>query len=524
MLFLAAPIVDFSCGTESGESWTYIIYINEPPFGNWTYTRKPVNPMCINNSQIPIGANWTYVYRLTENHTYHAYCYGEWMDDGTTPQTDYDIYVYNPFGQLESYHTEAAGLPEHLGTTLDQPFFSPKHSGNYTFVIRNDPRESQTAEAATFMIIEHLGLNVWHSRPIEGKRGNQSLENTSWAYEFTADTPRLEIQVEVPETLDMYEARLYLMGNPSYQVGKLLNGYPLAWELGLYGETSGDFGGYNLESKGFRGNAYASCEDFGQDMLLNYTTSYEEQSLYHLVLIGELGSGNVSFRIKTDFGNPQLNLDPVSRVSPDEETPVSASSESSRIARAYLHHSSDNWSNSNIAAMSVNNQTCNGTIPAQDAGVTLRFRIEAFDDLDNIMSVNGSYVVKHPTNLDLTTKKRTVTLGENMSLIGWVKPDLADLDTYVKLVFVSQNGTRKEGLYLATAGNFSASLKPPFPGSWGVQAFFAGDSLRFESSSDTLQFTILEPSFLAKHSLFIYAGVGAAILISTVVFMLRRRE
>jgi hypothetical protein len=512
-----------SKAAEPGDSWTYI-YIDTPPFGNWTYTRKPVSPMFINRSQIPIGANWTYVYELTENHTYHAYCYGEWLDDGATPQTDYDIYVYDPSGQLESYHTEAAGLPEHLGTTLDHPFFVPKSSGNYTFVVRNDPRESQAAEPATFMIIERVELNAWHDHPVEGKLGNQPLENTSWAYEFTADTPRLEIQVSVPATLDMYEARLYLMANPSRQLGSVLNGHPVAWEPGLYGETTADFGGYNLESRGFRGNAYASCEDFGQDMLLNYTTSYEEQSLYHLVLIGEQGFGNVSFRIKTDFGDPRLNLDPVSRVFPGEAASVSAFSERSEIEVAYLHYSSGNWSASNVTAMSVSGRSCNGTIPAQHAGVTLRFRIEAFDYLGNPMSVNGSYEVKYPTNLNLTVERAAITLGENVSLVGWIRPALADLDTRVKLVFTSANGTWKERLHRVYGGNFSTSFRPPFTGSWRVQAFFLGDFLRFESSSGALQLAVLEHSFFARHSLFIYAGAGAAVLVSAAIFMLRRRE
>ncbi len=523
VLFLAAASLDFSLGIEDGPDWTYT-YIDRPPFGNWTYTRKPVSPMYINNSQISIGSNWTYVYQLTQNHTYHVYCYGEWIDDGATPQTDYDIYVYNPLGQLETYHTEAAGLPEHLGTTLDQPFFTPKHSGNYTFVVRNDPRESQAAETATLMIIEHLALNAWHSRLIEGKRGNQPSENTSWAYEFIAETSFLEIQIKVPETIDMYEARLYLMGNPSHQIGELLNGQPLAWERGLYGDTSGDFGGYNLESKGFRGNAYASCEDFGQDMVLNYTSSYEEQSLYHLVLIGEFGSGNVSFRVKTDFGNPRLTLSPLSQVPPNQQTSVSASSEGVRVERAYLSYSSDNWSTSNTTEMSVANQTCNGTIPAQPAGTTLSFRIEAFDYLDNLMTTNGSYAVRYLTNLNLTIRKAIITLGDNVSLAGLVRPSLANLDTYVRLVFVSQNGTRKESSHLVYDGNFSAVFKPPFTGPWRVQALFGGDHLRFESSSVAMQFTVVEPSFFVKHSLFIYAGAGAAALVSIVIFVLRRRE
>jgi hypothetical protein len=59
------------------------------------------------------------------------------------PQTDYDVYVYDSLGEMEGYHTESAGFPEHLGTTVDEAFFVPKCSGNYAFVVRNDPRESK---------------------------------------------------------------------------------------------------------------------------------------------------------------------------------------------------------------------------------------------------------------------------------------------------------------------------------------------------------------------------------------------
>jgi hypothetical protein len=70
---------------------------------------------------------------------------------GDAPKTDYDIYVYNPQDELEGTHTEAAGIPEHLGTTVDDAFFVPASSGNCTFVIVNDARESNGAEQATHL-------------------------------------------------------------------------------------------------------------------------------------------------------------------------------------------------------------------------------------------------------------------------------------------------------------------------------------------------------------------------------------
>ncbi len=507
------------------KDWTFT-YINEPPYGNWTFTRKPSLPMKVNASQIPIGANWTYVYTLTANHTYHVYCYGNWINNGSTPKTDYDIYVYNPLGELEGYHTEAAGLPEHLGSTVDQPFFTPKHSGNYSFVVRNDPRESQAAEAATFMIIEHVEPNMWHSRFIEGKQDNAAVENTSWAYEFSTNSEHIEVKVQVPDTLDMYEARLYLMANPSAKKGELLNGCPLAWEAGLYGGTSGSFGGYNLDSKGFRGNAYASCEDFGQNMLINYTSPYEGESLYHLVLIGEFGVGNVSFRVKTNFGDSALQLaTSLQRVYPNNETVITAVSNNSNIQQAFLYYSTDNWNTSALSEMLVSNRTCNGTIPGKEAGVTVSYRVEAYDFLENMMSINGSYAVKYLAEVNFTLTREAVTIEENVSINGFVTPAVGTTNARVKVVFTASNGSTIERYCNVQAdGNFSISFKPPSLGSWSVQAQFLGDQMRHPASSDSVRFIVVELSFVSKYAMYIYAGVGAVVAVVIVVIMIRRRQ
>jgi len=506
------------------ENWVYT-YINEPPYGNWTFTRRPVSPMKINDSLIQVGANWTYVYTLSANHTYHIYCYGDWIRDGPTPETDYDIYVYNPFGELEGYHTEAAGLPEHLGTTVNEPFFTPKYSGNYSFVIRNDPRESQAAEPATLMAIEHIEPNVWHSRFIVGKQGNISAENTSWAYEFATSSEHIEIQVQVPDTLDMYEARLYLMANPENKKGESLNGVPLAWEPGLYGETSSSFGGYNLDNEGFRGNDYGSCEFFGQDIQINYTAPLKGESLYHLVLIGEFGTGNVGFRIKTNFGNSELKLTtPIQRVYPHNETIITVASNNSYIQQAFLHYSTDNWNTSTVSEMLVSNRTSNGTISGQEASTTVDYRVEALDFLDNIIILNGSYTVKYPTYVNFTLGRETIALGENLSISGFVRPAIGSVGARVKLIFTMSNGSTLEQYHYLQNSNFSASFKPSFLGSWSVQAQFVGDQVRYESFSDAIHFTVTEPSFMSKYSMYIYAGIGAIFAVVVVVIMLRRRQ
>src|SRR5665647_664908 len=48
--------------------------------GNYTYVAKPIFPVQINNSQIPIGENWSIITPLQANHNYHVYCYGVWIN------------------------------------------------------------------------------------------------------------------------------------------------------------------------------------------------------------------------------------------------------------------------------------------------------------------------------------------------------------------------------------------------------------------------------------------------------------
>jgi hypothetical protein len=63
------------------------------------------------------------------------------------------------------------------------------------------------------------------------------------------ESPRIELWVRVPDTLDIYEARLYLMSNAE---SSIVNNVSLPWEMGLYGNLS-TVGGYNLESEVSRG-------------------------------------------------------------------------------------------------------------------------------------------------------------------------------------------------------------------------------------------------------------------------------
>ena len=499
--------------------------------GNWTYVEKPMFPVMFNESQIGIGQNWSVVCPVEANQSYHAYCYGKWVNNGSEPKTDYDIYVYNPLGVMEGYHTESAGLPEHLGTTIDEAFFVPKYSGNYTFVIVNDARESSGAQAATFMIIEDVECNVWHERYVEGKSFDSSpVFNTSWAYEFVTESQHVEVWVKVPRSLDMYEARLYLMADPKTQNETILNDVPLAWEPGLYGEknnTDGGYkyGGYNLESQEFRGVAYASCEFYGQEVFLNWTSPHVGKSLYHLALIGEAGNGTVEFLVKTEFGTAGLTPSVVpSRVFPQNETVVTYASNSTDLVNATLEYSVDSWGNVTAVPMEiVGGRTCNATIQGQNASTKVAYRVEAVDVLKNFLFANGSYVVKYPSTINLTLVHESVHIGENITVKGYLTPETGNLTVIAR--FESDNGTTKE-MECTTLddGTFTASFQTERVGFWEAQARFEGNEMLHPNSSKSLMIKVEEPTFLMKYSLYIGGGAAAAAIISAVIYVKKFRQ
>jgi hypothetical protein len=488
--------------------------------GNYTYVEKPVFPVLIANNSVPIGQNYTVVCPLQAGHSYHVYCYGAWVNTGPDPKTDYDIYVYNPAGILESMHTEAAGLPEHLGTTVDDPFFVPASSGNYTLVLVNDARESHGSQQATFMIIENIKCDCWHSLYVQGKNGSQSLFNTSWAYEFLTDSPKIEVYVNVPQSLDMYEARLYLMSNPQ---SIKINNISLPLEQGLYGNGTG-VGGYNMESDGYRGVAYASCEFNGEDMFLNYSLPAKGMNVYHLVLMGEVGEGNVDFLIKTTFGGKLSPLTIPKKVTPNNETLISYFANTTQLETATLSYTIDNWKNTTKINMACDNRTCNATIPKLQAGSLLQYNVSASDVLKNNLTAIGNFTVKYLAQISNfnNTKNQTV-LGNNITVTGVVSAEAAGAP--ITLNFILANDTKKVECTALQNGTFTAQFQPKNSGVYTAQAFFNGNSTVYECQSEIILVTVNEPTFIQANGLYIGIGVIATLgAVGAVVYLKKYRQ
>jgi hypothetical protein len=507
--------------TTTSEYTSYVhTYVNSNQ-GNYTLVEKPIFPVIINNSQIQIGADWTIICPLQAGHNYHVYCYGAWVNISSMAKTDYDIYVYNPQGNLESSHTEASGLPEHLGTSTNDALFTPIQSGDYSFVIKNDARESQGFQQATFMIIENLECDKWYTCTIEGKDdNNQPSFHTTWSYEYVTNESKVELYVKVPETLDMYEARLYLMNNDQ---SPSINSFPLPLESGLYGNLTGSTGGYNFESEAYRGVAYASCEHRGESMFLNYTSRNTGANLYHLVLIGEEGAGDIEFILKSQFGNTSLSpLVAPTRVYPNNPAEISYISNNASLLNAQLSYTTNNWTSIANVNMAICNKTCNATIPGQIAGSIVQYKIEAYDTLNNNMTTTGNYTVKVQPTLNIIATKDVITVGENITLTGNLTP--TDNDSRVKVQLFSSNSTQTQDLTLNQNGTFTVSFKPDASGNWSVTATSLETQTSWRCDTDPLTITVNEPPFYVKYLLFIIIGLAVASGVGGAVYFLKFRE
>jgi hypothetical protein len=378
------------------------------------------------------------------------------------------------------------------------------------------------------MIIEDVQCNVWHETYLEGKSNDLPVYSTTWAYEFYTGSSHVELYINVPDTLTVYEARLYLMADPTVQNETILNGVPLAWEPGLYGNRTAKndiIGGYNLESEGYRGVAYASCENFGQGMFLNFTSPNVGKSLYQLVLIGGKGSGTVEFLAKTVFDAAlQTSTVPGLRVYPGDAVTLAYTSDSTDLVNATLQYSTSGWANMTSIDMElIDNRTCRVNVSGQAAGTTVVYGVVATDMLRDVLVANGSYSVKMSSSLNISLVRQTVTLGENITATGNLTP--ASGGEPISLYFVSGNGSETVVVYTVQDGSFTASYKPDVSGEWSVQArFFESDSM-YGSITSELPVQVDEPSFLAVYSLYIAIGASgsAAAAVVSVIFLRKWR-
>jgi Cu/Ag efflux protein CusF len=259
-------------------------------------------------------------------------------------------------------------------------------------------------------------------------------------------------------------------------------------------------------------------------MFLNYTQQSTRENVYHLVLMGEVGSGSIDFLVKTKFGGALSPLTFPQRVTPANETVIAYATNTTQLENATLRYTIDNWKNTTKMYMVVSNMTCNATIPQQEAGSLVEYSVQATDVIKNRLVATGNFTVKHPSAItDFNATRMTVTIGENITATGNLSAEAGG--AHVTVTFMSVNTTETVTCTALGNGTFTASFQPETTGDWIVQAAFAGNSSVYPCDSETVMVKVEEPSFLVTYGLFIGGGVGGGLAaVGAVVYIKKYRE
>ena len=382
------------------------VFINMPAPKPWDDGQHELTISKPSGSQYPVPGEIKCT--LEKGQKYHVFLVGDFVFNKTLDEsylTDYDVEVYDPYMRLVSRHTESAGQPEHMGTGGPKQYFIPEMDGSYTFRIYNDPKDSQGNEAAVFMLIKHIEMNTKYEVTLYGKSrvGDSYPFDFNYAYEFDTPNDDYQLVVKVPDPdgktgypgLDMYEARVYPMANPSAGVGHYLRGLGVPWGHLLSGENSGSYGGYNTSIEGASWTDYtASCEYSGEDMLVTFgkpvhneteTVVNDPTVFYYLVLLAEYDYGTVEFYLKTDYrplNVTLLNPDIVGYTG-DETTIYVDVIAHHRIDRVWMNYTTDDWETEDTIELRKCEEGYKGNIPKFKLNDIVKYKVCASDEVDN---------------------------------------------------------------------------------------------------------------------------------------------
>ena len=473
-------------------SSSHVYGLSIKPFdGNYTDVGKPGFPQRIELNQTLPGESWTYNYTLIKDIKYHIYLIGEWSDLNEH-QTDYDILLYRQTSndpRFVSSHTESAGYPEQVSNDGMGQYFIPTISGEYYFVVVNDADDSAAAEPATLVVVEQIDTDKWYTKYLHEPYENVTSYNDNWVYEFISDKSRIKIDIRVPPTLDMYEARLYLMANVEKQIGLNIDGALVPWEPGLNAELNGTYGGFNKDPQGYRHlNASAGCEHTGDDMVFDFKAPNNTITLYHLILLPEYGNGTVSFRLQTDFTNPVASIvDPPTEVESGEEVIVKCMIlDESKLEEVKLYYSTDGEKTWYSTAIKEEDQYFVGTLPAQTGGTEVTYYYEVTDILANTVTTESKYLVRTSTELYFTIDRDGVFGGNELFVAG----ELNRPNKLVTLTYQQGENNVSFSVKSDSSGKFTHAFAPNKLGNWEVSASYAGDESWKPVSSEKETFNV----------------------------------
>ena len=492
-----------------------IILLNIGIKSTFGYTQiEPFEPQNIEEGEIPnLGPYRNPVpleFRcfLEAGHKYHIFLVGDWVTNETEQATDYDIEVRNPSNVVVSINTESAGIPEQVANDDKHQFFIPTLTGDYSFRIYNDPIDSAVgkADAAVFMIIEHLEMNTVYTKELFGKPhvGADYPSGYKVAYEFNTTSPEFLLYIDVPDPqpaegitgLDMYEARVFPMGNPSTKVGYTLQGIELSKGELLYGvimkengeivsknealshESSiGFYGGYNLSIPGFSfPDKKISCESAGVDMRKVMTLNEDnstENVFYYLVLLAEYFDGEIEFYLKTEYQDVNLTLiDPPEVGYTGDTTLIKVEAEAAAdIDSMWIEYTTDGWKSSDSEELSDKTDYWLAVLPSFELHDEVEYRIHAVDEIDNTGMIDGSFTVMNKVEIDFGVSGSVIQGGQTVKITG------AATRPSINLKLNIEHGGNTNSINIQTDGDgiFTYDYKPTKIGEYDLTVSYAGD-------------------------------------------------
>lgn len=466
-------------------------------------------PRIIEANEIPLDSirprSLDLTYKLEAGNKYHIFLVGEWVTNSSRA-TDYDIWVYNKNG-IMSRHTESAGLPEQVGNDAKNQYFVPTETGDYTFRIINDPKDSGGAASAVFMVIQHIEMNRRYSLELVGKYNpdDQYTPKSYTAFEFDTASENFELFINVPDSLDMYEARVYPMANPAAQVGYNIRGIGVPkHDMLTYSQTrtppSGNYGGYNYIYDGFRFSQWtASCERNGYDMRVTFGAPLHNETelaledrtvFYYLVLMAEYDQGTIQFYLKTDSRNPAVTLvDPNVLGYTDRSTRIEAQvSAYNPLDAVWINYTTDDWATQSSVDMQKDGDIYYGYIPKQILNKAVKYQVYAMDEIENQGQASSSFEVKERVTPELSLNRISLYGGESLTFYG--ATNLVNKDYILRI----QGGGQSKDFTLKadTVGHMEHTYKPPAAGAYTASLLFPGDAVNHPASSNTQEFIVIK--------------------------------
>jgi hypothetical protein len=141
-----------------------------------------------------------------------------------------------------------------------------------------------------------------------------------------------------------------------------------------------------------------------------------------------------------------------------------------------------------------------------------------FDAISNYRNVT---VQKIYISLTCNVTSQTVTIGDNLTLVGFVSPPVRNLRVTAKLN--AANSTITKSALTNENGTYTIICQPEEMGLWQINANLDGNESISTAYGSTLTFTVND-TFLNQYLLYILGGAGGAAGVGVVLFIRKRRE